>query len=165
MSNYLIQGETLTALGDAIRSKTGGTDLLTPDAMAAAINTMEIGGGVELPAFISEIKFGTFKYGAATSSVEVVHGLSGKPEGFAVWRGDLSSNPGVSYINSAYGHSHKYYNPSTGGTFYGTTWILNGGGGTSTGNFNANETVFRLYTPSMNPSVQGNTTYYWIAWR
>ena len=158
--------DKMTAIANAIRTKTGGTDALTLDGMASAIAGIELGGGgTELPSFLSEINFGTFKYGTATSAVEVAHGLSGKPEGFAVWRGDLASNPGVSYINAAYGHSHKYFNPSTGGTFYGTTWILNGGGGTSTGSFNADETVFRLYTSSMKPSVQGNTTYYWIAWR
>lgn len=156
----------MTAIANAIRTKTGGTAKLSLDGMATAIAGIQTGGGgIELPSFLSEINFGTFRYNATTSSVEVAHGLSGKPEGFAVWRGDLASNPGVSYINSAYGHSHKYFNPSTGGTFYGTTWILNGGGGTSTGNFNADASVFRLYTSSMKPSVQGNTTYYWIAWR
>lgn len=158
--------DKMTAIANAIRTKTGSTAKLSLDGMATAIAGITAGGGgIELPSFLTEITFGTFKYGAATSAVEVAHKLSGKPEGFAVWRGDIASNPGVSYINSAYGHGHKYFNPSTGGTFYGTTWILNGGGGTSTGNFNVTETVFRLYTSSMKPSVQGNTTYYWIAWR
>lgn len=164
MSIYLIQGETLAALGDAIRAKTGETEPLTPADMATAISGLDV-GGFELPDYLTEIRFGTFIENAAKSAYEVEHGLSGKPTGFVVWRGDVPSNPGSSYINAAYGHSYKYYNPSTGGTFYGTTWILNGGGGTSTASFNADETVFRLYSSSMKPSIQGNTTYYWIAWR
>lgn len=37
--------EKMTAIADAIRAKTGGTDLLSLDAMAAAIAALEVGGG------------------------------------------------------------------------------------------------------------------------
>ena len=36
--------DKLTAIADAIRGKTGGTDALTLDAMAAAISALETGG-------------------------------------------------------------------------------------------------------------------------
>ena len=39
----------LTAIGDAIRGKTGGTDLLTLDGMVTAINGISTGGGTTLP--------------------------------------------------------------------------------------------------------------------
>ena len=37
MSEYIIQGDTLTAIGNAVRGKTGGSSLLTPLQMPAAI--------------------------------------------------------------------------------------------------------------------------------
>lgn len=45
MSNYIIQGETLMGIADAIREKTGSTDQLTPAAMASAIAGIQAGGG------------------------------------------------------------------------------------------------------------------------
>lgn len=45
MSDYLIQGETLTAIGDAIRAKTGNTAQLTPAQMATEITGIQTGGG------------------------------------------------------------------------------------------------------------------------
>lgn len=39
----------LTAIGDAIRGKTGGTELLTLDGMVTAINGISTGGGTTLP--------------------------------------------------------------------------------------------------------------------
>jgi len=38
MSNYLIQGETLTAIADKVRSKLGDTELITPEDMPAAVD-------------------------------------------------------------------------------------------------------------------------------
>lgn len=46
---YLIQESTLDALANAIRSKTGGTDTLTPAQMVAAINGLQTGGGATEP--------------------------------------------------------------------------------------------------------------------
>ena len=40
--------EKMTALANAIREKTGGTDLLTLDGMAEAVNGLEIGGGAKI---------------------------------------------------------------------------------------------------------------------
>ena len=41
----LIQESTLTAIGDAIRAKTGSAELMSPSAMATAIAGIETGGG------------------------------------------------------------------------------------------------------------------------
>lgn len=45
MSEYLIQGETLTGIADAIRGKTGGTDPVAVSDMAAQIVGIQAGGG------------------------------------------------------------------------------------------------------------------------
>lgn len=44
MSDYLIQGETLTAIADAIREKTNITNILTPNEMPAKIDTVYSAG-------------------------------------------------------------------------------------------------------------------------
>lgn len=46
MSEYRIQSETLEAIGDAIREKTGGSALINPEDMATEIAS--ISGGVQL---------------------------------------------------------------------------------------------------------------------
>lgn len=43
MSKYKIQGSTLTAIGDAIREKTGKADMLSPVDMASEISSIETG--------------------------------------------------------------------------------------------------------------------------
>lgn len=43
MSEYLVKSESLTAIADAVRSKTGETGKLSLDAMAASINSIKIG--------------------------------------------------------------------------------------------------------------------------
>jgi hypothetical protein len=45
MSNYIIQGQTLTDIADAIRDKTGSNGLITPEDMPTAIESIETGGG------------------------------------------------------------------------------------------------------------------------
>ena len=45
MAEYLIQGETLTGIADAIREKTGGTDPVAVSDMAAQIEGIQAGGG------------------------------------------------------------------------------------------------------------------------
>ena len=45
MSEYIIKGETLTGIADAIRGKTGGTDPVAVSDMAAQIDGIQAGGG------------------------------------------------------------------------------------------------------------------------
>lgn len=46
MAKYAVNSESLTAVADAIRAKTGGTDLLAfPDGMVEAIGGISGGGG------------------------------------------------------------------------------------------------------------------------
>lgn len=160
--------EKMTAIANAIRAKTGNTEPLGLDAMAQAIAALEIGGGAELPDWISEINFGTFSYTESKSgyNVSVEHGLSGKPVGFLVYLGPLTSNPGTDYINAVYGHSGTIYNSSSGGSLSGSSLILKGLSGTTVANFSADSTRFTLFeSNSYTYKIQRNTTYYWIAWR
>ena len=43
MAEYLIQDTTLTAIGDAIRAKTGGTELIAPENMPTEIENIQSG--------------------------------------------------------------------------------------------------------------------------
>ena len=50
MAKVFIEESSLTAIGDAIREKTGGSDLLNPLDMPEAIAAIETGGGsADLP--------------------------------------------------------------------------------------------------------------------
>lgn len=44
MSDYLIHGETLTGIADAIRSKLGGSGVMKPDVMGPLIRAIPTGG-------------------------------------------------------------------------------------------------------------------------
>ena len=44
MAEYIIQDTTLTAIGDAIRAKTGGTELIVPENMPTEIESIQSGG-------------------------------------------------------------------------------------------------------------------------
>ena len=48
MAEYLIQGEALDEIADAINAKTGGSDSMTPAEMVEAIEGIETGGGVNI---------------------------------------------------------------------------------------------------------------------
>lgn len=43
MAEYIIQGETLTDIADAIRSKTGDSSIIQPSQMASAISSISTG--------------------------------------------------------------------------------------------------------------------------
>lgn len=43
MAEYIIQDSTLTAIGDAIRAKTGGTELIVPENMPTEIENIQSG--------------------------------------------------------------------------------------------------------------------------
>ena len=55
MAEYTIQDTTLTAIGDAIRAKTGSTELITPENMPTEIEGMESGGGASTAEDVSYI--------------------------------------------------------------------------------------------------------------
>ena len=47
MANVLIEESTMTGIADAIRAKTGGTDLMLPAAMPDEIAGIQTGGGID----------------------------------------------------------------------------------------------------------------------
>ena len=120
MSEYLIQSKTLTAIADAIREKTGASDMMTPEGMAAAIADIQAGGG--------------FPNGTEWTMVELPD-ISNRIIGIAylggVWfastysSGLLVSNDGKNWRQSSiiggttYGTPYKIY-------YYKGIWILNG---------------------------------------
>ena len=53
MSKYVIDNETLSSIGNAIRSKTGKNDLIAPGDMPKEIESIEAGGGSSLPSEIT----------------------------------------------------------------------------------------------------------------
>lgn len=53
MSKYVIDNETLSSIGNAIRSKTGKSDLIAPGNMPEEIESIEAGGGSSLPSEIT----------------------------------------------------------------------------------------------------------------
>ena len=68
----LIKKSTLTDIGDAIREKTGGTEAIATNAMAAAIASIAVGGGdnPSIGGLINGFKYdcGTFSLAADQSS-------------------------------------------------------------------------------------------------
>ena len=78
MAEYMIQDTTLAGIANAIRSKTGGTGVLTPEAMAAAIAGL---GG--LPGCIAKIDGGTYTPSSdVTQTLSVNHDLGDVPDFF-----------------------------------------------------------------------------------
>lgn len=64
----------MTAIADAIREKTGESGTLTLDAMASAIEALEVGGGMK-------VTYGTFTASETLSSkYSVEHGLGTTPD-------------------------------------------------------------------------------------
>ena len=65
MSKYVIDNETLSSIGNAIRSKTGKSDLIAPGNMPEEIESIEAGSGSSLPSEItlSEEDLGNYFFG------------------------------------------------------------------------------------------------------
>lgn len=86
--DYLIQSETLSAIGDAIRAKTGKSEMITPENMAAEISAISGGGSgeqklIELLTFDEEgfplevLVNGTESYTLPTSFFRCVNSSNG----------------------------------------------------------------------------------------
>lgn len=83
MAEYMIQGETLTAIADAIRGKTGGTSPIDPAQMANEITNIPASGG-GLPEGISALASGIIVPTSNISSdYTVTHNLGKRPD-FAI---------------------------------------------------------------------------------
>lgn len=78
--------DKLTAIADAIRGKTGGTEGLTLDAMVSAIEGIEAGGG-GIP-----YTSGSFTLAANNSAVIITHNLN-SDKVFVMWA--IKDNPAI----------------------------------------------------------------------
>lgn len=97
MAEYLIQGETLDDIADAINAKTGGSSAMTPTQMVTAIGTIS-GGGGSLPTSISKIDGGEFTFASETESTyRINHTLGVVPKGFVIWTDDVDLTNVLNY--------------------------------------------------------------------
>lgn len=83
--------DKLTAIGDAVRTKTGGTDLLTLDQMATEIANISGGGGGDIDFNIEQI---TVQSSASTSFTQLT--LTPDVNKNNIWIIPLRSNTGSS---------------------------------------------------------------------
>lgn len=93
--------DKLKAIADAVREKTGGTELLTLDQIAAAIGGISGGGGVTGLAY----DMGEFVLEADTTAganTYISHNLGEKPGFILVWTDDYVgvTNPDENYLTS-----------------------------------------------------------------
>lgn len=111
--------EKMTAIADAIREKTGGTDLLTLDGMAAAIPEVFAAGVAEAEAACAAKHFvGSFVGdGTRVASFEMPF----KPDILVV------SNFSSEIMNTASAIASVHYNGYTGGTLHAYGCVSNGG--------------------------------------
>lgn len=83
--------EKMTAIADAIREKTGGTELLGLDAMAQAIAALETGGG--LPEEIEAITSGTYASTTGYRYFYITHNMGVVPDFTLVFVNNASELP------------------------------------------------------------------------
>lgn len=153
--------EKMTAIADTIRAKTGGTEALTLDGMAEAIAGLEL-GGVDWGNL--EVNTGHFYQVNAQTNVQVTHGLSGKPSGFALFK-EGAKNSSDDSIIFIFAHNYKYYNTSSGGSLTGRFAVQKETGIQHQAKFEADETAFNAYISTYSCTLGAASTYYWIAWR
>lgn len=97
MSEYLIQGDTLTGIADAIREKVGSSDGIDPAQMAELIKGIQSGGGA--PVVEKEVNFydydGTLLYSYTVAEAQALTELPAGPEHegliFQGWNWSLES--------------------------------------------------------------------------
>lgn len=78
-----INESTLTAIGNAIRSKTGGSALINPEDMASEIESISGGG---LPTGMTKVGSGSFTFASRTVlNTAINHGLSFTPRAVIIW--------------------------------------------------------------------------------
>lgn len=84
MAMYAVNGEILTGIADAIRTKTDSDEPMEVSTFASAIENIPSGGSGGLPDGITGIATGTFSFPIDTvlfsNPVTVAHGLQGKPK-------------------------------------------------------------------------------------
>lgn len=159
----------LTAIADAIRSKTGGTKAMTLDEMVTAINSIS-GGGGDMPAGISKIAFGEYAVASdfTTTRQTVTHGLGVVPDlvFFYYDGGNIATtysmlwslrSTKLGYRSSAYNVYNAYHGNST------TTVSITNSNSTTIGVCNLTATTFQIASHSTSYYWRGGRSYKWVA--
>ena len=95
---YLIKDSTLTGIADAIRSKTGATDAIQTDQMAAMIEGIQTGGGASVETCTVNVNAldGSYITGCAYTAFEngeiVAHAVSNGTSSVNVYRSMVLEN-------------------------------------------------------------------------
>lgn len=117
MSEVLIQESTLSAIGNAIRSKTGDSNLMSPAEMVTAINGIEAGGnGSDSESIINYVTKGSYvTFGGTNSNVN----------GANAFEFTLDPNFVFGIITLQCRMTVQSYNSSTANpTFYNNSYLL-----------------------------------------
>ena len=110
MSEYLIQGETLTGIADAIRGKTGGTDPVAVSDMAALIENIRAGGGASWVTVATELPNDMYQLGDVNmdgsitqdDATEIMNFISGESNPTTIQKviSDVNFDGEVSYSDA-----------------------------------------------------------------
>lgn len=152
--------EKMTAIADAIREKTGGTELLGLDAMAQAIAAI---GGVSVP--IDKISAGIVVPTSGAVYTTIPHNLGVVPNFIVIvapwYRGTTLSKMILSLVA---------LNPSAQNTYYYAMGYINSNGshvGYSYGNYPIYDKwgtdAVDMYTVVSSTYLRPGYDYYWIA--
>lgn len=98
MSEYVIQGQTLTGIADAIRAQLGTEQQYTPESMAAAIGSIQGSGGTVLADSILDGSIsGTYKSG--TLQLVKSYKMQGLPNLVGIYAPELATiqSSGLAY--------------------------------------------------------------------
>lgn len=173
MAEYLIQGETLDEIADAINAKTGGSAAMTPAEMVTAIGSIS-GGGGSLPSIISKIDGGSFTPASdlQSSALSISHSLGVVPKGFVIWTEDEISGTIATRYAAQFFMTASDVHRSNGDVYVavgGATILYNGG--TSMPSVNATSAQISSFMTASTIDWNNNLiyckaglTYKWLAW-
>ena len=107
--------EKMTAIADAIRAKTGGTEKLSLDGMPAAIESIETGGGDDLWQYVNSLQY-TFQDATFPNDYELVLNMPNFSGGFsyAFYKGKnlkkitVKGNTAQNPVSCAYGLTNEW---------------------------------------------------------
>lgn len=158
---YLVKGNTLTGIANAIRSKAGITEAFPLSEFASKIENISAGASV---------LSGTFK--PTSSAIQTItHNLGKTPSGILIYYPISATTTPSNGLYFAFGTTNTQfgamYTNSKYGFMFGTNSITSSGAMTS---FiaNANSTTFQVAVfrtaTSATSYLVSNKTYHWYVW-
>lgn len=165
--------DKLKAIADAVRAKTGGTELLTLDQMAAAIGGISGGGG--LPSAVATVTYGDYIPTVDTNSMpDIEHGLGAVPDIVVAWCGELDCSGystttligsaiirGITTRLSSSANSENANICLTKESGAGSVQVVSPSSQSYVGTLT--ESVFPLQKNSAAVYIRGGVSYHWIA--